>query len=350
MKKFFTFFTALLLSNALFSQSVVNIGSGFASPYNVLVDSNQNIIVTDFENLRILKLDTNGQLITSYSDNSYKPVGLALDSNDNMYFTCVNQPSDNMMHVKKLNADGTGLQTIADIIGENYGLCIDSNNKLYVADPLNKSIIKMDLDGTNATILGSGNIEPISIVTDNNGHLYFTEFTTDKISKIDVDGNNLTVLATNLNGPVGINLDNNNNIYFTEAKSNEIKKMDINGGNITTLATGMNFPFGIDTDANGVTYVSNIGDNTLKKITINNLKTNNLEKPLFTLSPNPAKDQVTFTRLNQNTEIKIYDLTGKLIYNTQVKGNTYTLDTSSFKNGVYLVKANEQTSKLIISK
>ncbi len=79
------------------------------------------------------------------------------------------------------------------------------------------------------------------------------------------------------------------------------------------------------------------------------------------ISPNPAKDFVKISvDVNQakNTEIKIYDVSGKLVYHKNVKmnngSNEFTLDLSSLKTGFYTVdilnEGSVKTRKLIITK
>lgn len=88
-----------------------------------------------------------------------------------------------------------------------------------------------------------------------------------------------------------------------------------------------------------------------EKSTLSN-ENNSLTK--FTLHPNPTKDNFTIKTSKQIKEVKIYTINGRLVYSkTKVNSNDYSMSTSNFSNGIYLVKivsedANESTKKLII--
>ncbi|MBP7533394.1 MAG: PKD domain-containing protein [Chitinophagales bacterium] len=66
----------------------------------------------------------------------------------------------------------------------------------------------------------------------------------------------------------------------------------------------------------------------------------NFQPEVWTISPNPAKDQTTFGYNlddDQTAQLTLYDLTGRLMHQTTIKGTgTYTLQTNTFTNGLYL--------------
>ena len=80
-------------------------------------------------------------------------------------------------------------------------------------------------------------------------------------------------------------------------------------------------------------------------------------KEIITLSPNPANGyaNIATTNIVGNTSIKIFNTTGKLIFNTTINATNYideTINTSTFANGIYFVKIENNTtstvSKLIV--
>ena len=80
------------------------------------------------------------------------------------------------------------------------------------------------------------------------------------------------------------------------------------------------------------------------------LGTSELKVKAVSLSPNPAKDFVTISNLTKGADVSLYDITGKLLYSAKASGNTMTINASMYKNGMYLVKVDGQTSKLLIAK
>jgi endonuclease I len=64
------------------------------------------------------------------------------------------------------------------------------------------------------------------------------------------------------------------------------------------------------------------------------------------LYPNPIKDVLTVDLISySDTKIEIYDILGKRVYQTEVKGDT-TLNLQSLKSGVYIVKINQENSSV----
>lgn len=124
----------------------------------------------------------------------------------------------------------------------------------------------------------------------------------------------------------------------------------VGGGAILNFFTqndGKIIGYGRFNSYNGVTrnYIARfeiLGTSTLKNQEINLNKT--------TIYPNPAKDFITISNLIKGSEITIYELSGKVLYRTTATKNEMTINTSLYKNGIYLVKTADKVSKLIISK
>lgn len=78
---------------------------------------------------------------------------------------------------------------------------------------------------------------------------------------------------------------------------------------------------------------------------------------MFSVYPNPAFDEVNLV-LNQkdpNYALKVYDVSGKLVYNTTIKNGEfnaiYTLKLHDFVDGTYIIEmnnANESFKQKII--
>lgn len=86
------------------------------------------------------------------------------------------------------------------------------------------------------------------------------------------------------------------------------------------------------------------------KIDTSSLSTVNLGNKSFDIFPNPAKDFVNVSNVTKGAEVSVLDMTGKLLYQTKSTGTTFTLNTSTLKNGIYLLKVEGQVTKLLIAK
>ncbi len=68
----------------------------------------------------------------------------------------------------------------------------------------------------------------------------------------------------------------------------------------------------------------------------------------FSVYPNPARDQIVLKGLDTGiSEIKILDITGKVVKNITVSGDRMNVNISDLKAGYYFIKANNQAFRLI---
>jgi hypothetical protein len=72
-------------------------------------------------------------------------------------------------------------------------------------------------------------------------------------------------------------------------------------------------------------------------ITINTLSTTLSNTKKAFIYPNPSHEQVFIEAQNQMSEIKIYDMVGKMVLSQQAKTSQETVNTTKFSSGVYLL-------------
>ncbi len=68
----------------------------------------------------------------------------------------------------------------------------------------------------------------------------------------------------------------------------------------------------------------------------------------FVISPNPAKEKLNIKLLsaNDNVKLEVFDVLGKLIYKGEITQLESSVNISSWKSGVYLVRvSNNKTSQ-----
>jgi len=126
-------------------------------------------------------------------------------------------------------------------------------------------------------------------------------------------------------------------------------------GSIDGIGTVASFyyPTEICADASSNIYIGDSGNNKIIKITI----TTNLPEPdlknSFSIYPNPSNGYFTFNSLEKESVIEIYDITGRLIFNTTTQNTSETIDLSDKQKGVYFYriisdKKGMQLGKIII--
>lgn len=159
------------------------LNASFNFPYNIAFDKSGNLIVADFENCRLRRIDhTTGRINTiavtdaigekcSEIGNSKAgpyPGGVAADSTGNIYF--IEGAMDKVLRIDaqtsvvsvfagtgKRGFRGDGGPAASAELGNPSGLAIDSNGNVFIAEYLNSRIRRVDSKtGIITTVAGNG--------------------------------------------------------------------------------------------------------------------------------------------------------------------------------------------------
>jgi len=333
-------------------------GSGdgqFSSPEDVVVDSAGNVYAVDNGNDRIQKFTNTGtflrmwgfgvddgtavfQICTSgcqagisgSGDGQFTtPVGVAVDSDDNVY---VSDGGGNNRRIQKFDSSGAFLIKWG-VGGTGEGqfsgprkVAVDTDDSVYVADSLNHRIQKFDSSGNFLRMWGfgvdDGSVEfqictsgcqagikgpgdgqfdlPLGVEVDSADNVYvghgtFQSSDTNRIQIFDSSGNFLTKFGTKgsadgqFAGPRGIAFDSAGNVYVADELNQRIQKFDSSNAFLTKwgsfcvlsvnvgcvdpddegpleLGDGQfSSPTGIDVDSAGNVYVLDHGNFRIQK-------------------------------------------------------------------------------------
>jgi sugar lactone lactonase YvrE len=258
----------------------------FDYPFNLAVDAQTNIYVTDVYNSTVRKVSPSGTnwVVTTIAGRAgfyavqdgtgtnaffYVPTGIGLDSGGDLFVA-----DDYGNTIRELTLVGTNwmVNTIAglaynsgsvDGTGTNarfyfpHGLVVDAATNIYVADQENNGIRKLTQVGTNwsvTTIAGQESMRTNTDGTGTNATFYF---------------------------PVGVALDGNGNLFVADTYDQTIRKMTPSGTNwvVSTVAgrvqvqgstdaTGTNALFnylqGLAFDSAGNLYVADTQNSTIR--------------------------------------------------------------------------------------
>lgn len=142
---------------------------------------------------------------------------------------------------------------------------------------------------------------------------------------------------------------------FSDYCNNKIGYISNTGGAITwsNAFSGNISTFG--EDVNGELYVAGLTNGVVSKIVDTTLSINDFEEIGFSIYPNPAKDSFTIeNKNNRELSIKIYDASGKLVFNQEGQSfELLSINTSRFSRGLHLLVAEDGNgysfkSKLVI--
>ena len=180
-------------------------------------------------------------------------------------------------------ANGKGADAAFNFSGQNWyrsaGIVVDNQLNVYVADPGNHCIRKIDPEGNVSTLAGNPALAgytdgkgtaanfsiPYDLAIDNSGNLYCVDPGNWDIRMISPDGQAKT-LGFASQEPWSIAFDNSSNkIFYSSCNSpGNIYQIDLQG-NSKQIIAGLNYPAGIKFDKAGNLFVSAHGDQLIRK-------------------------------------------------------------------------------------
>lgn len=220
--------------------SFINVGG-------IALDKDGNIFATDVGTGQLLKFNSAGVLLGSFSssgtgpDQLYNPYGLMI--HDDIVYVC----DTNNLRIQKFSTSGAHLGSFGDASGPGYmvgptGIAIGTDDHLYIS-AMSGPVFKYDLNGTFVTTLGTFNVDSsvtdfsqgIAIHADLDGYIYVADRTENRITKFDTSGNYIATiggyggLPGYLHAPMGITSDAFGNFYVLEYENHRLQKFNING-------------------------------------------------------------------------------------------------------------------------
>jgi hypothetical protein len=217
----------------------------FDHPWGVAVDTAGNILIADYGNNRIRKIDAASKKVTTVAGNGSAdfsgdegpaiasglplPNGVATDAAGNLYIA--DWANNDVNRVRKVEAE-TGI--IRTVVGTGH------------CSPVG--------DGGPAT--SAGLCAPFGIATDSSGNVYIADGTAGRIRMLAVSTGIITTLAGNegspgaggfsgdggpagsakLNLPSSVAVDEAGNVFIADTGNNRVRKIDAGSGIITTIA------------------------------------------------------------------------------------------------------------------
>jgi len=221
----------------------------FQEPWGIAVDKAGNVYVADTWNHRIQKFDAEGHFVMQWgvftdtagvlgaTDGFYGPRDVALDNEDNVLVSDTGNK-----RIVKFTADGEfigqwgGAGSLNGQFREPVGVAVDGDGNLYVADTWNQRIQKFDADLNYLAewqVLGWEGESVVNkpyVAVDSKGNVYATAPDYHRVVKFDGSGKVLAVWgqygteADSFNMPSGIAVDAEDNVYVLDSANNRVLK------------------------------------------------------------------------------------------------------------------------------
>lgn len=219
-------------------------GASLSGPLHVAVDAAGNVFIADVNNRRIRRVDSTGMIATVAGNGAFGFTG-----------------------------DG-GPATSASLTTPR-GVAVDTAGNLFVSDPGNKRIRRVDPAGTITTIAGSGIVgfsgdggpatsaslaNAVDLAVDAEGRLFIADGDNQRIRRVDSAGTITTVAgngsyafsgdggpaaSASLARPLDVAVDGAGNLFIADVYDQRIRRVDP-AGTITTVAGNGTYGFSGD--------------------------------------------------------------------------------------------------------
>ena len=176
---------------------------------------------------------------------------------------------------------------------------VNSDKDLYIADPDNHRVRRVDFDtGMISTIAGTGTQgnsgdggaatsaqlnAPLSVVVASNGALYISDTYNNRIRKVTVSTGIISSFGGAIQAPRGLAIDGSGNLYVAAHDEHRVYKID-SGGNQSVIAgtgaatcagdgaaattTSLRYVHDVALDSNGNVYMAENACDKIRKLTV----------------------------------------------------------------------------------
>ncbi|HXH89969.1 MAG TPA: hypothetical protein VNN25_00195 [Thermoanaerobaculia bacterium] len=220
------------------------------TPFAVAFDRAGNLLIADDDNYRIRRVDAATGTITTIAGNGIdgfggdggqatsasigEPSGVAVDSDGNVYIA---DPFNS--RIRRVDAKTHVITTFAGSIDAS-GVAVDRADNVYIANAGSNTIVKIARTGAITPVAGNGQLrDPVAVAVDAAGNLYIADRGNSRICKLDATTNAITTIAgtaiegffgdgliatgAQLNRPEGIAVDDNGNVYIADTSNDRVR-------------------------------------------------------------------------------------------------------------------------------
>lgn len=225
-------------------------GSWWDGPWDVAVDAEGYVYVTDTGNNRVQILNPDGSYHDTFGSpgsGDYQfscPTGIAISPESGNIFV-----ADRCNHRIQVYDSERLYQATLGVTGEAgaddahfdspYGVAVDADGNVYVADRQNQRVQKCTLGGGCTTFVGEAGVigddfghlrAPEAIITDAAGRVYVADSNNNRIQVFAPDGAYLTTIGGTwsastggMRGPSGIAIDESGTVYVADTGNHRIQ-------------------------------------------------------------------------------------------------------------------------------
>lgn len=254
----------------------------FDGPSDLVVTADGSILVADQKNQRVEVLSSTGKTESTWKDAGGHHAafgqlyGIARDTAGNVYLT---DPANHV--IDKLDAQGRPVAQWSTDAAESGSfptlLAAASDGSLYVSDHTAEAVLHLSPDGKLLSELGKGTFgDPYGVVVGPNGNLFVTDYKDGLVRELTPDGTQVKTWGDGAGGtvrlqqPEAIAIDPQGAMVVSEG-SGDIVRFGTDGRQLSdwrkvSKSTYFEDPSGVALDGQGNIYVSEYTGNRVDKL------------------------------------------------------------------------------------
>jgi sugar lactone lactonase YvrE len=147
-------------------------------------------------------------------------------------------------------------------LDEPSGVAVDNSGAVYVTDPLNHRVLKLEAGASTQTVLPFTDLQrPRGVAVDSRGAVYVADTDRNQVLKLEAGSSTQTVLPfTDLFGPRGVAVGSGGAVYVADTNHRRVLRLEAGASTQTpVLFTDLVEPVGLAVDSGGAVYVTDIG-------------------------------------------------------------------------------------------
>lgn len=266
-------------------------GTGnLANPVGIAMDTNNNVYATDMDLDQVLKYGSNGNFLAQWGNSGNttldQPQGMTV-YNGNIYVA-----DGSNARVVEYDTNGNELAQISPVVDDARlfvyptGISFDQAGNMYVSDNSDEVYeFNTSLELTNqwgATGFTSGLFDyPVVSAEDNSGNIYVVNNNSDNVVKFNPAQGTSSVLGQygsgngQFSGPNDVKFDAQGNVYVVDTGNSRVEVFNSNGTYLTqfgqggTAAQNLSWPYSISISSTSA-YVVDNGNKRIVEYTLSN--------------------------------------------------------------------------------